>query len=205
MPENTRANLNKLLQERNEHPNKQEVIDEKIKSVFCQTHALLVLDMSGFSRMTIRYGIIHFLAMIHGMCEVVVPVIEEYGGRVIKQEADNIFAVFPNVQSSIAAATDFLKRTSTVNTMLPDEADIYLSLGIGYGEVLMIEDDDMFGSELNLTSKLGEDLARSGEILLTESAFEQLSTKEEWEKIDFSISGLDLVAYKASIDVRENR
>lgn len=201
MQKNTRATLEKLLQERNEYPERQTAIDEQVKLIFCQTHAILVLDMSGFSRMTIRYGIISFLATIHRMREVVVPVIEEYGGQVVKQEADNILAVFSDVQFAVDAATDFLKRTAAVNTMLPDELDICLSLGIGFGEVLMIEDEDMFGSELNLTSKLGEDLARGGEILLTESAFARLQKKDNWERVDFSVSGLELVAYRSLMKV----
>ena len=43
------------------------------------------------------------------------------------------------------------------------------SYGIGYGDMLDL-DDDMFGLEVNLASKIGEDLARPGEALLTPSA-----------------------------------
>ena len=58
----------------------------------------------------------------------------------------------------------------------------------------------MYGSEFNLASKLGEDLAEQGEILLTNSAFEKFEgKKEDWEKVEFSISGLELVAYKRVI------
>jgi adenylate cyclase len=38
----------------------------------------------------------------------------------------------------------------------------------------MIEDHDFYGNELNLASKLGEDIAESGETLLTEAAHGQL-------------------------------
>lgn len=200
MKENTRVELERLLQERNEHPERESEIDQLIQKSFCQTHALFVLDMSGFSRMTVRYGIIHFLAMIHRMKEMTIPVIRENGESVIKQEADNIFAVFSDVQPAVDASIDLLKRTAAVNTMLPDELDIHLSIGIGYGEVLMIEDEDMYGSELNLTSKLGEDLARPGEILLTEAAFGRLEEKPaDWEKLELSVSGLELVAYQVNV------
>lgn len=200
MKKKTKVELDQLLQKRNEHPEKQAEIDQQIRETFCESHALFVLDMSGFSRMTIRYGIIHFLAMIHRMKEIVLPVLQEYDGSLVKQEADNIFAIFPDVKSALDAATDLLRRTAAVNTMLPDEKDIFLSIGIGYGEVLMIEDKDVYGSELNLTSKLGEDLARPSEILLTEAAFQQLETKpSNCEKVDFSISGLQLVAYQMKI------
>ncbi|MEG3974012.1 adenylate/guanylate cyclase domain-containing protein [Microcoleus sp. herbarium8] len=197
MKTNNRSYLEKLLQERNEHPEKMAEIDEKINATFRQTHAILVMDMSGFSRTTVRYGIIHFLAMIHRMHGIVKPVISEYSGIVVKEEADNIFAVFPDVKSAVEAAIDCLKQTGAVNTTLPPEMDIYLCIGIGYGDILMLEGEDMYGSEFNLAAKLGEDLAERGEILLTSAAFENLEgDKQEWEKVDFSISGLELMTYK---------
>jgi class 3 adenylate cyclase len=195
---NSRTYLNSLLQQRNEHPENHSEIDRQIQETFSQTHAIMVLDMSGFSRTTLRYGIIHFLAMIHRMSAVVAPAISECGGTIIKQEADNIFAVFPDVSPAVDAALDLLKRTTAVNTMLPEEQDIYLSIGIGYGEVLMVEEEDIYGSELNLTSKLGEDLAQRGEVLITQAAFNKLQPPaEKWEKLEISVSGIELIAYKA--------
>jgi len=199
MKKNTRIEFKRLLQERNEHPENQAEIDQEIYSIFNQTHALVIVDMSGFSRTTIRYGIIHFLAMIHRLQAIAIPVIEAVGGKVIKEEADSIFAIFPTVALAIDTSRDLLKISSAANTMLPDENDIHLSIGIGYGEVLMVEDQEMFGSELNLASKLGEDLAQRGEILLTEAAFNQLEEKfAELERLEFSISGLELAAYKVN-------
>ncbi|WP_293125426.1 adenylate/guanylate cyclase domain-containing protein [Microcoleus sp. bin38.metabat.b11b12b14.051] len=197
MKTNNRTYLEKLLQERNERPERMAEIDAKINATFRQQHTILVMDMSGFSRTTVRYGIIHFLAMIHRMHGIVKPIIAECGGTVIKEEADNIFAVFPNVKSAVEAAIDSLKQTAAVNTTLPPEMDIYLCIGIGCGDVLMLEGEDMYGSEFNLAAKLGEDLAERGEILLTAAAYEKLTgDKQDWEKMELSISGLELVAYK---------
>jgi adenylate cyclase len=143
MKTNNRTSLEKLLQERNEHPERMAEIDAEINAAFRQTHAILVMDMSGFSRTTVRYGIIHFLAMIHRMHAIVKPVIAECGGTIVKEEADNIFAVFPDVTLAVEAAIDSLKHTAAVNTTLPPEMDVYLCIGIGYGEVLMLEGEDI--------------------------------------------------------------
>jgi uncharacterized protein (DUF924 family) len=62
-----KAELKQLLQERNEHPERSTEIDQHIRSRFEQDCAILVLDLSGFSRLTIRHGIIHFLAIVHRM------------------------------------------------------------------------------------------------------------------------------------------
>lgn len=200
----TRKDLSQFLQERNEHPERAAEIDTKIRELFAQTCSVMVLDMSSFSRLTIKYGIVHFLAMVHRMNAVTAPVVEEYGGEIIKLEADNVFAVFPDVGPAVDASVDILKRLSGANTMLPEDKDLYACFGIGYGEVLIVgsrdmivEGKDVYGAEANLAFKLGEDLARCGDILLTEAAFQRVKDEpRELEKVEMFISGLQLVVYK---------
>jgi class 3 adenylate cyclase len=199
-PQNTKTELHRLLQVRNEHPEKASEIDAQIQTIFAETHAILVLDMAGFSRLTIRHGITHFLAMIHRLSAIATPLVKQRRGTVIKQEADNLFAIFPTVDAAVSAAVDVLKSLAAVNSGLPDAMDLYASVGIGYGEVLVVAGADLYGNEMNLASKLGEDLARSNEILLTESAFQQLqSTTWTCEAIELSVSGLELTAYQVQI------
>jgi len=197
---NTKVEFQRLLQLRNEHPEQIKEIDAQIQETFTETHAIFVLDMAGFSRFTMRYGIIHFLAAFQRLCAIALPLIERYQGTLVKVEADDIFAVFPDVNLALNAAIDLLKALTAVNTGLPDSLDLYVSIGIGYGEVLMIAGEDMFGNEMNLACKLGEDLARHNEILLTESAYTQIQKQPyTWEKLEFSISGLQLTTYKVVI------
>jgi len=129
--------------------------------------------MCGFSRLTMRYGITHFLSMIHRLHGIVRPIIARHAGRVVKTEADNVFAVFADVAAGVAAARDVQEQLATANVFLPEDWDLPASIGVGYGEVLMV-DDDFYGNELNLASKLGEDVADSGETLLTEAAHARL-------------------------------
>ena len=197
MKNNTREELSRLLQERNEYPERIEQIDALIRETFGESHAVMVMDMSGFSRVTIKHGIMHFLAMIHRMNQIVAPTVREHGGRVIKFEADNAFAIFDKVEDAVEAAIDTSRRFSAANTMLPEEMDMHGKFGIGYGEVLIVEDKDLFGSEVNLASKLGEDLAERGEILLTEAAFAEVDAeKREYEEVSMTISGLQLDVHK---------
>lgn len=77
----TRAELNRLLQARNEHPERSTAIDAEIYAAFEQNCAILVLDMSGFSRLTLRYGIIHFLAMVQRMSAIATPLVRQHQGE----------------------------------------------------------------------------------------------------------------------------
>ncbi len=189
--------LVELLNLRNEHPEREQEIDRKIRETFECERAPFILDMSGFSRTVIKYGIVHYLAMIRRMVNVALPAITDNKGEMVKQEADNIFAVFADPTDAVRAAQDVIRGLNALNTVLPDEKDIYVSIGIGYGSILLMPHEDFFGNELNLASKLGEDIAEKGEVLLTETAHSKITDPSlTFEKVTASISGVNLKYFR---------
>ncbi|HEY2728880.1 MAG TPA: adenylate/guanylate cyclase domain-containing protein [Polyangia bacterium] len=196
----TRDALERLLEKRNEHPEGLADVDREIWETFGATHAVWVLDMCGFSRLTMQYGITHFLSMIHRLQGIVWPIMARHRGRVVKTEADNVFAVFERVTAAVEAAADVQDQLATANAFLPEDWDLHASIGIGFGELLMIGDEDFYGNELNLASKLGEDVAESGETLLTEAAHGRLlaegpSMTLAFEPRAITVSKMTLKAY----------
>jgi len=193
---NSPATLERLLTEMIRYPDRREELTKAIEETFGQQKAVLVLDMSGFSRTTQRLGIVSFLMMIHQMRLICRPCVEERNGKVIKAEADNLLCLFETVDEAVYATREMIQRLDAANQVLPAENHLYAAFGIGYGNVLNIGDADIFGDEMNLASKLGEDIARPGEILLTMAAQANLKetdikTREE----GVSISGLSLFYY----------
>jgi class 3 adenylate cyclase len=153
--------------------------------------------MCGFSRLTEEHGIIHYLAMIHQMEEASRPAVEGNGGKVIKQEADNLFAIFDDPVQALEASLDIFRAFDAINSVVPDERDIYGSIGIGYGELLIIGEEDLYGSEMNLASKLGEDLACRQELLITSSAYEEVPEGfYKFSPVSYSISGMEIDCYR---------
>ena len=190
------AALKEILRRRNQLNEQAAQFDAEIRSLFEQKVAVLILDMCGFSRLTVKYGIIHYLAMIVQMEEAARPAVIANGGRIIKQEADNLFVAFPTPAQALEAASDILNAFEALNTVLPDERDIYGCIGIGYGDTLLIGDEDLYGCEVNLASKLGEDLAISSEILMTAAAYEALPPGQyECTPITYQLHDMPLVAY----------
>jgi adenylate cyclase len=192
-PENTRERLDALLSQIIEHPELRVQISEEIERDFTQRRALLVLDMSGFSRTTQVHGVVSFLLMIHQMRLLAVPTIESLSGTLLKAEADNLYCLFDDVGHAVKAAREIMRQLSTVNVLLPATRRLYASIGIGYGDILVLGGHDLFGDEVNLTSKLGEDVAQGGMILLTQAARAELSAEVETVEERASISGLTLV------------
>lgn len=172
-----RHTFRRLLMERNQKPHRAAEIDAEIRHAFERKVAILALDMCGFSRLTARYGIIHYLSMIQQMQEAAEPAVVGNGGQVIKQEADNLWAIFPAPVNALEAALDIFRSFEAINSVVDEDRDIRGSIGIGYGDTLVIGDEDLFGDEMNLASKLGEDLAGPSEIFLTSAAHAALPKK----------------------------
>ena len=193
----SRDELQALLQAYNEHPDDRDRILAEIDKRFRRTVAILVLDTCGFSRTVQGKGIVHFLALLEGMERLVRPTVEGAGGRILRREADNVFAVFDSPADAVQAARAIYHDVVTVNEALPADEEVGVSIGIGFGELLLVGEDDAWGDEMNLASKLGEDLARCGEILLTEAAGAAAKDGDvRLEERTFSVSGVDLRAFQ---------
>jgi class 3 adenylate cyclase len=193
---NSRDNLERILGEMMERPEAQAEFAARIDSEFGETRAVLVLDMSGFSRTTQRRGIVAFLLMIHQLKLVARPAVEANGGLIVKAEADNLYCLFETAAGAVAAARDIMRRLETVNLLMSEERRLYASIGIGWGRILNVDEEDMYGDEVNLASKLGEDVAERGMILLTHAARAEVAAAGvELREETISISGLSLSYY----------
>jgi adenylate cyclase len=202
-PSSDRKRLERLLDQRNEHPERLTAIDARIVESFEREHAILVLDMCGFSRLTIKHGIIHYLAMIRRMQRAVLPQVAAGSGQVIKTEADNVFATFRTVPHALKTAHQVHAALARANAVLPEDWDVHVGIGIGFGKLLMIGNDDVYGSEMNLASKLGEDLAEAGDVLLTEAAFARAgAAKRGFEGKHASLGKLRFGYHRAKPRVR---
>ena len=78
--------------------------------------AVLVLDMSGFARLTQKHGVVHYLSMVRTMQLTVEPIVQDHGGQLVKFEADDCFATF---QDTVNAALSSLKDAPSAATSLP--------------------------------------------------------------------------------------
>jgi len=194
--ETSRVRLAELLDEIIEHPERRAEITERIEREFTERRAVLVLDMSGFSRTTQVHGVVSFLLMIHQMRLLAVPTIEASNGRVVKAEADNLYCLFPAVGDAVRAARAIIERLGTVNVLLPSGRRLYASIGIGYGDILVLGEEDLFGDEVNIASKLGEDVAEGGSVLLTQAARAELDPAVATQEERASISGLTLIYHR---------
>jgi class 3 adenylate cyclase len=172
-------------------------IEAKLWKAYGMERAVFVLDMSGFSLLTRKYGIVHYMSMVKRMQSTTEPIIDSFDGSMIKYEADNCFAIFPNPLSAVNAAVAMQHAFQASNLMTSDDLDIYISCGIDYGKILVVGDNDCFGDAVNRASKLGEDVASAGEVLVTSEAMDKIPADAQIKAkpMSLSISGINITAY----------
>jgi len=174
-----------------------QAIEAELWKEFGTELVVFVLDMSGFSLLTRKYGIVHYLSMVRRMQLTTEPIIKSFGGTMIKYEADNCFAVFPDPLSAVNAAIAMQHAFDAANILSSDDLDIHIACGIDHGKLLMIGHEDCFGDPVNRASKMGEDLAAAGEILISKAAMQMIPAEAgiKAHEINISISGITMPAY----------
>jgi class 3 adenylate cyclase len=175
-------------------PAKAEAIREGIWDTYGTEGTVFISDMASFSSTSRKIGVCHFLKMIHRARQIIAPIVENNNGMLLKCDADNCYAFFHSPDDAIRASFEVNKALFKANDSFGIGEQIYLSVGIDYGRVLLIGDIDFFGDPVNTASKLGEDLAVRQEVLVTRRAIEHsdFDIPEIAERMAARISGIEI-------------
>ena len=164
-------------------------IDQRIWDLFGEEWAVVFTDLAGFSRRVEEFGIIHFLQVIYEHQKLLLPVVEQHDGILVKVEGDSMMLLFRRASRALDCLTAMMRVCEHVNVRRKPEEQILLCAGLGYGRILRVGDDDVWGSEVNAASKLGEDRAKAGEILITEASRAQLAVEG---RVDLPLDEIDV-------------
>lgn len=184
-------------------PDDRAAIEAELWEKYGVEQAVFVLDLSGFSRSTNQHGIVHCLSVIQRMRTTLEPIVDDHGGAVVKFEADNCFARFPDVSNAIDAAISCNRVLAAANASARGDSQIHAAVGIDFGWFLLVRDADFYGAPVNVASKLGEDTARPGQILVTDRVMERAGEAAglRSKRHVFTISGIDIKAHEIVYDI----
>jgi len=144
-------------------------LDRRALPRLFRKRAIVFTDMADFTVRTARDGILHFLMLFERVLERLEPVVRRSRGEIVKVEADSLLLRFDDPAAACRGVAALEAALLRHNKTIPENEHVRFSYGIGFGDVLDLE-RDLFGLEVNLASKLGEDLAKPGEALLTPAA-----------------------------------
>ena len=157
-----------------------EIDESEFRAKYARERAILSIDMTGFTVSAVKLGELQSLTRILDAQRVTIPVLQDHGADLIRCFADDIVALFEEPGTAIDAALEIHRRVRQFNaSALASEHPTLCCAGVGYGQVLAIGPNLAQGDEMNRASKLGEDIARGSETLVTERVHAVVAARED--------------------------
>lgn len=157
-----------------------EMTEAEFSDRYHRERAILSMDMTGFTSTALRRGELQSLLRIMDAQRVAIPVLQEFGAELIRCFADDIVALFLEPNAAVDAAFEVHRRVQLFNASpLASDHPTLCCAGIGFGRVFAIGPNLAQGDEMNQASKLGEDIARANETLITERAYAAMAHRDD--------------------------
>lgn len=169
--EEKKTDIEKILKERAK-------LDSILQTEFSKKIAVMFTDIKGSTSFYEARGDIDGRVMVHRHNEIVLPVIEENGGVLIKTIGDATMSVYEQPGNAVKAAIQIQQRLKEYNKDRNDREQIHVRVGVNFGTGL-VEEKDVFGDVVNVASRV-EALADAGQIMITEDLYREVKNNDEF-------------------------
>jgi class 3 adenylate cyclase len=139
--------------------------EEPVKKI-----AVLFTDLVGSTDYFKTHGDQAGRAMLQEHYEIAAPVINEYGGKLIKALGDSVMASFTNPAEAFKSAIKMQQQFLTYNREKNTKKQMPVRIGIHYGNVI-VEEKDIYGDVVNVASKL-TNIAEGRQIYISREVYE---------------------------------
>jgi len=164
------AELEDLLRKRKEVL---EELDSKI-ATYAKSVTLLFTDIVGSTEFFETAGDIAGRQMIQTHNDLLFPIIESYGGKIIKTIGDSIMASFADPGRAVECSVRMQEALLKHNSQRQDRERIRVRMGLHFGQAVM-EERDLFGDMVNTAARV-EATANGEEVLISGELKQQLSS-----------------------------
>lgn len=129
---------------------------------------ILQSDLSGFTKLTKKYGILHFMTLIMNCRKIFERQLLLCDGEVLKYDGDNVICKFPSSEVAVQCVIEAYREIAEYNEGKEKDFQIRCKIGMAKGVVLVSDDGDLMGDAWEDCCLLSEETAQVGEILITE-------------------------------------
>ena len=143
--------------------------------------AILAADIAGYSRLMGEDEAATVRALKGHQAEVL-PMVGDYGGRIIDTAGDGILAEFPSVVDAVECAIEIQKVMVRRNEGVPPNRRMQFRVGINLGDVIH-DDVRIYGDGINIAARL-EGIAEPGGICVSSKVHEEVVDKLELQFLD---------------------
>jgi adenylate cyclase len=136
--------------------------------------AILAADIAGYSAL-MGSDEARTVSDLKGHQAVVLPMVGEFGGRVIDTAGDGMLAEFPSVLNAVECAVAIQRKMVERNAAIEPQRRMEFRIGINLGDVIY-DNDRIFGDGVNVAARL-EGIAEPGSICVSGKVHEEIRAK----------------------------
>src|SRR5256886_4888796 len=142
-------------------------LDREIQEKFAKPVTVMFTDIKGSTTFFDMRGDLEGVTMLQRHNDLVVPPIEDNGGRVLQRLGDGLLAVFPTPTPGVKAGIDIQKRLHEYNSRSPEREQIHVRVGLN-SRPAMVEEANVLGDAVD-TAPRAPKPAEPRPILLSET------------------------------------
>jgi len=137
---------------------------------------ILFSDIKGFTNLTSTTSRENLSNLLKQHEYLLTPIVENFGGRVVKMIGDALLAVFESPTNAIHCAIMMQLTLKEESEREKNQVPIHIRISLNTGEV-ELKDNDVYGEAVNVASRL-EKITGVDEIYFTESVFLSMNRNE---------------------------
>jgi adenylate cyclase len=137
--------------------------------------AILAADVAGYSRLMGQDESDTVRALTESR-EVFVEHIARHRGHVVDTAGDSVLATFDSPVEAVGCAVEIQAELARRNRRLAEDRRMHFRIGINLGDVIVREDNTVYGDGVNIAARL-ESLAQPGGITVSGTAFDHAENK----------------------------
>jgi TolB-like protein/class 3 adenylate cyclase/Tfp pilus assembly protein PilF len=141
--------------------------------------AVLAADVAGYSRLmgADEEGTLAGLKSFRKT--LVDPTIAAHRGRIVKTTGDGMLVEFASAVDAARCAVEVQRGMAGQNADVPQEVRLEFRIGIHVGDIIIIDDNDIFGDGVNIAARL-EGIAEPGGVCISDDAQRQVRGKVDF-------------------------
>jgi len=137
--------------------------------------AILAADVVGYSRLMGEDEAGTMARLEDLKSEILVPLIAQHHGRVVKLMGDGFLVEFASVVDALTCALAWQEAVEAQAGQVPEDQALRFRIGVNLGDV-MVKADDLYGEGVNVAARL-EGLAEPGSVLVSRTVFNHAKGK----------------------------
>ena len=158
--------------------------------------AIMFTDIVGYSKIMSTNEKIG-LELLDSQSELVLPIIKNFNGKILKQMGDAFFVDFSSSINAIECSVEIQKALKDYNYSKDSGEKLLLRIGLHIGDVF-IKEGDLFGEGINVAARL-EPLAEPGGICMSQAFYDSVKVKSDFSAVRIGDVALKNILSKYTI------